>query len=619
LVEVEEACYLIPFKEALKQLLRNDEVLSYILRERQFNEEVISDCFDGNIFRDHPVLSRYAKLLLPIFYVDDIEVCNMACSKTKTHKVCMLYWTLGNIPPQFRSSLKSINLLGIIKPSHVKKYGFTTILNDFLTTIEELESEEGLELTIHDEVHVFHGSLLYVCADTPAANQLGGFKEGVARAHRPCRTCMVTHAGIPTGFREEDFILRNLDMHTMHLEQINNPMNTRQGRVYWSRAFGVNSESAMCGRGTLDVTKILVHDFMHVALLGICLVEIKAFLNYIIGEENFITLETLNQNIQSFVYPDAMKKVKPSIIDPQHLQQHGKLRQTAAQVLCLMICLPFYIYDHVPNDDSRYKNFSLLVKIINFALAYTFKREEINVLTTMIYVHHTRFLEHYPDQNIPPKFHYLVHLGNHLLNFGPIRQQWCMRFEAFHQWFKEIARISKCYKNIQLTLSRRQQTFKCNELNFSDRTFKFLTRKEFDFGSGQPINVDNHPLRAELRAVFEMPPTENMINRVKKITQQSINYYPKCIVAINLQDDEMPEFGKIIEIYWYNRKIVFTCNKMETLDFNEVLSAYTVKKSNTFSTILLSQLPTPQLFPEFFIGRIKYIALTNHTRVEFMG
>lgn len=619
LVEVEEECYHIPFKEALKQLLSNDEVLSYVVRERNFDPENISDCFDGNIFRDHPVLSRFVKLLLPIFYVDDIEVCNMAGSKTRKHKVCMLYWTLGNIPPQFRSSLNAINLLGIIKPTYVKKYGFAPIMNNFLTAIEELESEEGLSLTIHNEVHVFHGSLLYVCADTPAANQLGGFKEGVAHAHRPCRTCMVTHNGIPTGFREEDFVLRNADMHSNHLQQINSPLNTQQGRVFWSRAYGVNSESALCGRGSIDVTKVLVHDFMHIALEGICLVEIKAFINYIIGEENFITLHTLNVIIQNFTYPDSMKKVKPSVIDPQHLQENGKLRQNAAQVLCLMICLPFFVYDHVPHDDNKLHNFSLLVKIINFALAYSFKRDEISVLTTMIYVHHTRFLELYPDINIPPKFHYLVHLGNHLLNFGPIRQQWCMRFEAFHQWFKEIARISKCFKNIPLTLSHRQQAFKCNELNLSDRTFKFLTGKEFDFSSGNPINVDYHTYGADIRAAFEMTPNENIIYRVQKLTKESFNYYHKCILAINLSDNEMPEFGKILEMYWYERKILFTCSKLETVNFVEVLSAYTVKKTNTYCIVLLSQLPTKQMFPEFFIGRSNYVSLTNHTRVEFMG
>lgn len=36
---------------------------------------------------------------------------------------------------------------------------------------------------------MYRGSLLYFIGDTPAANMVAGFKEGVGGAEKKCRTC----------------------------------------------------------------------------------------------------------------------------------------------------------------------------------------------------------------------------------------------------------------------------------------------------------------------------------------------------------------------------------------------------------------------------------------------
>jgi hypothetical protein len=40
---------------------------------------------------------------------------------------------------------------------------------------------------------------------------------------------------------------------------------------------------------------------------------------------------------------------------------------------------------------------------------------------------------------------------------GPPLQYWCMRFEARHNFFKEVARINRCFKNICKSLTKRAQ------------------------------------------------------------------------------------------------------------------------------------------------------------------
>jgi len=45
--------------------------------------------------------------------------------------------------------------------------------------------------------------------------------------------------------------------------------------------------------------------------------------------------------------------------------------------------------------------------------------------------------------------------------FGPLRHLWCMHFEACHQYYNKVAKISNNYSNIALTLAERHQFKQC--------------------------------------------------------------------------------------------------------------------------------------------------------------
>ena len=52
----------------------------------------------------------------------------------------MLYYTLGNVTPKFRSSLKNIHLLGIAKYEYICKYGLEELLSPVIQDVLKLES-----------------------------------------------------------------------------------------------------------------------------------------------------------------------------------------------------------------------------------------------------------------------------------------------------------------------------------------------------------------------------------------------------------------------------------------------------------------------------------------------
>ena len=44
---------------------------------------------------------------------------------------------------------------------------------------------------------------------------------------------------------------------------------------------------------------------------------------------------------------------------------------------------------------------------------------------------------------------------------GPMTRYWCMRYEAKHNYFKDLAQKMKCFKNICKSLAERHQHLIC--------------------------------------------------------------------------------------------------------------------------------------------------------------
>ena len=64
--------------------------------------------------------------------------------------------------------------------------------------------------------------------------------------------------------------------------------------------------------------------------------------------------------------------------------------------------------------------------------------EDVQQLDELIYAHQKAFLAHeveYGERLWKPKNHFASHFPTDILNFGPMRNYWCMRFEALNQVF----------------------------------------------------------------------------------------------------------------------------------------------------------------------------------------
>lgn len=239
----------IPLLPTIERLLQNKKLIQEIEKGHKSNEDgVMKDYCDGQHFNSHPLNAVSPQWLQIFLYFDDLELCNPLGSRRTIHKIGAFYFTLGNCSPQFRSKLKSIQLLALVKTSLIKKYGMDAILKPIVKDLKILEN--GYEFNVSGFPRLFYGALCVISADNPASCSLGGFKES-ASAFRPCRQCLTTKDEIKSEFRASKFVLRTSDSHEDHLQTLEDPAEDFNSR---SKEYGVNRRSLLSELKYFDLT-----------------------------------------------------------------------------------------------------------------------------------------------------------------------------------------------------------------------------------------------------------------------------------------------------------------------------------------------------------------------------
>ena len=250
---------------------------------------MMKDICDGSFIQTSEICKQHPNTLIFGLYCDDFEIANPIGVHRKVHKVTAFYWTLLNLPIQYRSKLAAIQLLCIGKTMDLKTYkGHDKLLKDFVQAFQQLAN--GVTLNVGGKETVVFGKLLCTFADTPAAQSLGGFKEGVGTALKPCRTCNISKTDIKTVFTHEDCMLRE---HSEHLKRVSRleQMNAEE-RLLWSQQWGINHRTFLFEIPEFDLTKSILHDPMHVLLEGLCKVELKKLLYTMIYNQKLFLLSS---------------------------------------------------------------------------------------------------------------------------------------------------------------------------------------------------------------------------------------------------------------------------------------------------------------------------------------
>ena len=157
------------------------------------HEDILSHCLNSEVSRNDGRIGTFLLFNSPensievILYQDDFNV-NPLDNKVSKYKVSAFYFVIANLPNQFCSRLKDINLLHLSPVLHVTKYGYKEILQPCLNDLKKIGAI-GIAIKFENSNHLFKGSISMIIADNLAAHALGGFFCSFSMVNPLCRSC----------------------------------------------------------------------------------------------------------------------------------------------------------------------------------------------------------------------------------------------------------------------------------------------------------------------------------------------------------------------------------------------------------------------------------------------
>lgn len=458
-VPVQDKFMYVPIMGSLASMFRNSELCNSFLKAKPHQEGFYRDINDGSYFRNHTLFSQQEHALqIQIFY-DDFETANPLSSKKGVHKLGCIYFILRNLPPKLNSVLMNIHLVALFHTEDLKKYGFDPILKPLVDDLKILETE-GMQVPF--SATPVKGSIFQVTGDNLAIHGLFGFLESFS-AHYSCRFCLTEKRELQSVFSEDHpgLILRSKELHSEHIDAI-------QQNPALASTFGVKRTCLLNSLQLFHTTDNYAVDIMHDLLEGVVQYELKLVFQYLI--KNCISLSSLSERIMSFNYGYTQRKNRPSGLK---LDDNSKdLGLNAIQSWCLLRNTPLIFGDLVSRDDSCWNLLLLLTQIVNIVFSPVVTHGMTCYLKHLIFDHHKLFKTIFPERNLIPKHHFMIHYPSCIRKIGPLIHMWCMRFEGKHNFFKKSV---KNFKNITKTLVKKHQ----NQLAFHFETFYF---KRLQFG-----------------------------------------------------------------------------------------------------------------------------------------
>lgn len=120
---------------------------------------------------------------------------------------------------------------------------------------------------------------------------------------------------------------------------VEDPGNSKAVKERLSTTYGINRQSVLFHVQHFDVCKCFPEDAMHVLLEGLVPYETKLLLKVLIGEK-VVTLQELNNRLESFDYGYMDKKDKPTLISRDTMNSSDfKLKQSGNCENCIVILM----------------------------------------------------------------------------------------------------------------------------------------------------------------------------------------------------------------------------------------------------------------------------------------
>ena len=598
LVKVKNCGYVIPMEKAIEQYLQKPEIWSEIISGHESQSDMMLDFCDGNMVKSDGYIRTHQPCLMFAINTDSIEIVNPIGTHVKKNKLDVFYWTLLNLKPALRSKWCNIQLFALCKTVYLKQYGMDKIMDNFIQTMQQLFN--GMFIKVGATNHKVYGKLIVGIADTPAAAFLGNTKQSSSFSHRFCRTCNITSHELNTRLTVSELEERNSQLHLERCQSLQD-MPARL-KPFWSKQWGLNGFSPLLKLPYINLAECLIHDPMHCLLEGIFPYATAILLQRAL-QEKVININWLNTQISIFPYSYLDKDNKPEQIFKSHVVENASVKQSAASQLTLCYVLPYILRKKI-HLDCFYKNYMHLCSIVQICCSPHVSVDTAGELQELVEGYLQEFKRCYPTLGLRPKHHFLLHLPIQILRYGPLRNQWLMRFESKNNSFKNYKVHN--FINLSFSMAKSHQLRSCydqlrmpgtNPANVhSDGVkegHKVQFRRIYPALAGDFLRISNNH---HDDGVYNTP--EVTINGLK---------YRKDACLLVKTNGNWPDFVQIRDIFVYEELKFAVCVELQTIAFEWTLNAYHVMLTNNICLTRFCELENKWPVPAYPSGNGLYI------------
>ncbi|XP_045078395.1 uncharacterized protein LOC123491558 [Coregonus clupeaformis] len=310
-------------------------------------------------------------------------------------------------------------------------------------------------------------------------------------------------------------------MHSDHCQTI-------QSNPTLPHVYGVKHACLLNSLQYFNTTDNFYVDIMHYILEEVAQFEVKLVLQYL--QANFVTAKDVYGRVHSFNYGYTEMRNRPPAVKLD--DGSNDLVLNAIQSWCLLRNLPLIFGDLVQKDDKYWQLLLLLLQIVNIVFSPILTEGMTICLKHLIAEHHRLFKYLFPDRNLLPKHHFMIHYPRCIRNIGPILHS-CMRYEAKHNLFKKQL---KSFKNVTMTFAKKH-------LNYMAYNWETFSQDTLAIGPGKMSRLNDLKEGHEIAAKLNVSVHTNVLS-VKWVKHHGTEYrldLVKCGEVVI----EMPVFYKI--------------------------------------------------------------------------
>ena len=546
--------YYISLTKVLQMLLQKEDVAPYVLGHFDSDNTNMTSFTSGDAFRSLVDLKEDGNLLLIHLYNDEFEVVNPIGARRGKQKINATYFTLGNLPSKFRSALQHIYLTFLVRHKAVKENGYTIAFSPLVQELQKLYAE-GFTVTLSNgQVEKFYAVLCTVSGDNLSSHNLAGFRA-VFASGRVCRTCMISYSELSEKVRESDVTLRCAANHAYHVKAVLE--NKDNAAIY-----GVLGPSVFSSLEYFNVIMSFPPDIMHDCMEKVMPTLVEVIIKRLVQNAS-VTVSQFNKNMSSFHFKGHDATNKPEPIKPD-----CSIVGSAAQKMCLFKLLPFFV--ELDKCTACLRLYGIAHEVMMYVFSRCISRTDLDYFEQKITSLHQYLRDEFSEVKITPKFHYMLHYPSMMARYGPLREVWCLRYEAKHQYFKSLASSIGNFINIALTLSTRHQMQQC--YYFSGK--EVLAEDTILPESGNLVSFTSLPIEIQRLLCF----AASIIWSVKTAVAAGCTFSVGAAVVIDFTDVGDPVFLKISHLLIPHEGHVEIVGKLlMTVNFSNKYCAYEVK------------------------------------------